>query len=82
MTKNELKLRRDRMLYSKQVLGGHCAFSNFVLDLMKVSGMSYEACESELIKWLKQGIPFAETVEAYTLGGPPEILSNELGLSA
>jgi hypothetical protein len=82
MTKDELELRRARMAWSTRVLGGHCAFANFVLDLMKVSGLSYEASETELISWLEKGIPFEETVEAYTYGGPPEILSDEISLSA
>lgn len=83
MTKEEMLLREKRMTWSEHILGAHCAFLNFVLDLRKVTGMSDEDAEAELLRWLKQKIPFQETIDAYAYyGRPPETLSDQLSLDA
>ncbi len=82
MTADELKLRQDRLEWSKHVLGAHCAFMNFVLDLRKVTALTEEAAEEELIKWATQGVPFQETIDAYAYTGGPPDPSSELGLEA
>lgn len=83
MTTDELKLRRDRLEWSKHLLGAHFALQNLVLDLRKVTAMSEEAAVEELVNWLSKGVPFQETIDVYTYTGkPPEILSNELSLNA
>ena len=82
VTAQELKLRKDRLTYSKDLLGALCAFENLVLDLMKVSGLSEKDAEAELVNWLQRGVPFQETIDAYICGGPPEILSDQVALNA
>ena len=80
MTKDELELRRARLEWDKDIMGAHLAYQNQVLELMAVSGKDFEACDAELKRWFFVGIPFQETIDAYTRGEPPQMLVSGPGI--
>lgn len=81
MTAEESKVRELRMLYSTSLINAVCAWQNLVLDMRKVSGLNAQEAANELMAWLKQGVPFQETIDAYTLGVNPDP-STEISLNA